>query len=311
MDYPKFFYPKNSLNLYGFKKEFNFLTSLYSSNKLPKVLMLTGPRGSGKSTLINHFLFYIFDKINYDKNSSSLLNSSILYNQFIKDIFQNIIYLEGSDFKSIKIEDIRNLKLKIQQSSIMNKDRFIILNDVELFNINSLNALLKIIEEPNKTDHFILINNKSKPLIDTIKSRSLEYKIILSENKKKEIIDQLVKLHNIQKVLDPKLSKLTPGNFLKYNYIFNELNISVDNKFLENLSLLINLYKKYKDILYFDIIFYLVDLYFNKLKNENIFDSERIFETKSFILENLNKYLTFNLSQNSLINAINNKLNNE
>ncbi len=311
MDYPKYFYPKNSLNLYGFKKEFNFLTSLYSSNKLPKVLMLTGSRGSGKSTLINHFLFSIFDKNNYDKNSSNLSSSSVLYKQFIKNIFQNIIFLEGADFKSIKIEDIRNLKSKIQQSSIMNKDRFIILNDVELFNINSLNALLKIIEEPNKTDHFILINNKSKPLIDTIKSRSLEYKIILSENKKKEIIDKLVKLHNIQTFLDPKYSRLTPGNFLKYNYIFNEHNISVDNKFQENLTLLIDLYKKYKDILYFDIIFYLLDFYFINLKNKNIFNNERIFETKSFILENLNKYLTFNLSENLLINAINNKLNNE
>ena len=29
--------------------------------------MLTGLKGSGKSTLINHFLFSIFDKENYDK----------------------------------------------------------------------------------------------------------------------------------------------------------------------------------------------------------------------------------------------------
>ena len=62
--------------------------------------------------------------------------------------------------KSIKVDDIRNLKSKILQSSIIDKDRFIILDDVELFNINSLNALLKIIEEPNKKNYFILINNK-------------------------------------------------------------------------------------------------------------------------------------------------------
>ena len=38
--------------------------------------------------------------------------------------------------------------------------------------------LLKIIEEPSKKNYFILINNKSKPILDTIKSRSLEIKII-------------------------------------------------------------------------------------------------------------------------------------
>ena len=29
--------------------------------------MLSGQKGSGKSTLINHLLFYIFDKNNYDE----------------------------------------------------------------------------------------------------------------------------------------------------------------------------------------------------------------------------------------------------
>ena len=29
--------------------------------------MLTGDKGSGKSTLINHFLFSIFDEKNYNK----------------------------------------------------------------------------------------------------------------------------------------------------------------------------------------------------------------------------------------------------
>ena len=32
----------------------------------------------------------------------------------------------------------------------MDNKRFIILDDVELFNINSINALLKVIEEPER-----------------------------------------------------------------------------------------------------------------------------------------------------------------
>ena len=310
MEYPKYFNPKNSRNLYGLENDFNFLTSLYSIKKLPKVLMLTGNKGCGKSTLINHFLFSIFDKKNYNKSGLSLLESSTLFYQFKNDIFQNIIYVKGLNFKSVKVEDIRNLKLKILQSSIINKDRFIVLDDVELFNTNSLNALLKIIEEPSKNNYFILINNKRKPLIDTIRSRSIEFKIILSEKVRIDTINKLIKLNNIEIVLDPETSQLSPGNFMKFNYICNEFDISTDKEFLENLSLLLNLYKKNKDSLFIDVVFYLAECYFKSLNNKSNIKSDKIYEIKSFVIKNLNKYITFNLSQNSLINAINSKLNN-
>ena len=309
MEYPKYFNPKYSVNLYGLQKNFLLLSSLYSNKKLPKVLMLSGAKGSGKSTLINHLLFSIFDENNYNIKKFNLLNESIFYKQFKSDIFQNIIYLKGSDFKAIKVEDIRNLKTKILQTTIINRDRFIILDDIELFNINSLNALLKIIEEPSKNNYFFLINNKSKPLLETIKSRSLELKIILSKKTKIEIINELIKYHKIEIFLDPISSNLTPGAYIKFNYIFKELNISINSKFPDNLSLLLNLHKKNKDSLFIDIILYLTDSYFKNLKVRNIIESNNSFENKHFILNNLNKYLTFNLNHNSLINAINNKLN--
>ena len=176
MDYPKYFNPKNSLKLFGLEENFNFLSSIYSKDKLPKVLMLSGLKGTGKSTLINHLLFSIFDSQNYNKSNHSLSDTSVFYKKFREGIFQNILYVKGSDFRSLKIEDIRNLKSVIQQSSMINSDRFIVLDDIELFNVNSLNALLKIIEEPSKKNYFILINNKTKPILDTIKSRSLELK---------------------------------------------------------------------------------------------------------------------------------------
>ena len=308
MDYPKYFNPKNSLKLFGLEENFNFLSSIYSKDKLPKVLMLSGLKGTGKSTLINHLLFSIFDSQNYNKSKHSLSDASVFYKKFKGGIFQNILYVKGSDFKSLKVEDIRNLKSVIQQSSIIDNDRFIVLDDIEVFNANSLNALLKIIEEPSKKNYFILINNKTKPILDTIKSRSLEVKIILNEIKRVMIIKELINFHNIKVILDPESSKLTPGNFLKFNYILDEYDISQINNFIDNLSKLLNLHKKNKDIIYIDLIFYLSDVYFTNLKDQNILKNDKIFELKSFVSVNLNKYLTLNLNQNSLINAINKKL---
>ena len=56
--------PKKSSALFGLQEEFDFLIDLLNTNKLPKILMLSGKKGSGKFTLINHFLNYIFDKKN-------------------------------------------------------------------------------------------------------------------------------------------------------------------------------------------------------------------------------------------------------
>ena len=87
MDYPKYFNPKYTLNLFGLEKYFNFLSSLYRIKKLPKILMLSGPKGIGKSTLINHFLFSIFDKENYNMNELYLSEKSIFYKQFKNEYF--------------------------------------------------------------------------------------------------------------------------------------------------------------------------------------------------------------------------------
>ena len=303
MDFPNYFNSKNSLNLYGLEKDFNFLSNLYSTKKLPNVLMLSGSKGCGKSTLINHFLFSIFDSVNYDRDKLIISDSSKLLKQLNNNIFQNIIYLQGSDFKSIKVDNIRDLKSKILKSSIVDKERFIILDDVELFNINSLNALLKIIEEPSKKNYFILINNKTKPLIDTIKSRCLEIKVILDEVKRVEIITKLVNFYKLDTIFDPNQSKLTPGNFLKFNYICHENKISLKSDFLDNLTLLLNLYKKNRNAIFINLVFYLADFFFKEMKDKNL-NIDKFYENKAYVLDNLNKFFTFNLSQNSLINAI-------
>ena len=154
MNYPIYFDSKNSNNLFGLNKNFKFLSNLYLEKNLPKVLMFTGNKGVGKATLVNHFLHSIFDERNYNKNNLTFQQNTIFGSQLRNNFFQNIIYINGADFKSVKIEDIRNLKKKILQSTISSKERFIIFDDIELFNHNSLNALLKIIEEPSEKNYF-------------------------------------------------------------------------------------------------------------------------------------------------------------
>ena len=302
--------PKNSLVLFGLGSKLDFLIKLYNLEKLPRVLMISGKKGVGKFTLVNHFLSYIYDKDNYDLKNKSINNKTQFYKQYLNNVFPNIIYLSGSNFKNIKIEDIRDLKSAILKTSISKKERFIILDDIEIFNINSLNALLKIIEEPSSNNYFVLINNKTKPLIETIYSRSLEIKVLLKNETRIKVIESLIKRNNLEVFIDFNSSNLTPGNFLSFNKIFEENKINVDEDFLKNLETLLNLYKKTKNINLINVILFLTDCYFYNLQEKKIDNIERVIENKSFVINNINKFILYNLNQNSLINAINIKLSN-
>jgi len=302
--------PKNSLVLFELSKKFDFLIRAYNSEKFPKVLMLSGEKGIGKFTLINHFLSYVYDKNNYDLESHTINNQTLFYKQYLKDLFPNIMYLSGNNFKSSKIEDIRNLKVTINKTSLSKNERFIILDDIELFNTNSLNALLKIIEEPNLNDYFVLINNKTRALVDTIYSRSFETKVFLPNDTKIRIINALIKRFNLKIFIDPKSTNLTPGNFLIFNDICGEHKIDYDDNFLNNLEILINLFKKNKDINLINMILSLTEYYFSSLQRKKIHNFESIIKNKNFIINNVNNFFKYNLNHNSLINAINDKLSN-
>ncbi len=303
--------PKNSLNLFGLDNFLDFLVNLFETKKLPKVLLISGNKGIGKFTLVNHFMTYIYDKDNYDYNTKNINANSPFYKQYSKNLFQNIIYLSGAKYKSVKIEEIRDLKSSIQKTSIKNEKRFIILDDVELFNLNGLNALLKIIEEPLSNNYFILINNKTRPLIDTIFSRCLELKIILNNQKREEIIDALIKKNSLETKIKFNSYYLTPGNFLIFNKISTEYDINVDDDFLKNLNLLLSIYKKNKDKNFINMIFFIANVHFYNLQKDNINDLDIIIEKKLFVLKNIDMFIKNNLNQNSLYNAISNKLINE
>ena len=272
--------------------------------------MLSGKKGSGKFTLINHFLTYIFDKKSYHLESKKINNQTFFYKQYLNSVFPNIIYLDGFNFKNVKVDDIRELKSKILKSNISQMDRFIILDDVELFNVNSLNALLKIIEEPTSNNFFLLINNKTRPIMQTIISRCLEFKILLSNENRIKIIESLIKNNSLNSVIDYKISNITPGNFYTFNSICEKNNIRIEEDFVNNLENILNLYKKNKDMNLMNLILFIADVYFHREIIDKKKNFEEIYEKKNYVINNINKFILFNLNQNSLINSITNKLSN-
>ena len=298
------FNPKKTTRLFGLENEFNLLKKMISSDKFPKTLMLTGNRGVGKSTMISHLMHYYFDKKTYNENENTFASESFFLNQFIENLFPNILYLNGSDYRNVRIDDIRKIINDLNKSPIKKDKRFIILDDIDSFNINSLNALLKIIEDPGKNNFFILINNKSNKLLNTIKSRSIEIKIMINNKDRLSISTSLLKYFNQDRIFDENLVSITPGNFLKFNYIFNNNSLDINEKFLTNLSNILRIYKKEKNIFYKEMLLFFVEYNFQKLKLQGMLNNKKFIEKKLMILQNINDFFLYNLNQNTLLSNL-------
>ena len=147
------FEPKKQLELYNFQKEFAHFRYLFENNKMPNKIMFSGQKGLGKSTLAYHLVnYFLSDKeefsynhekfiINEKNKSFKLIQNGTNPNFDLIDIMP--------DKKHIDIKQIRDLIIKMNKSSFNSKPRFILIDNTEYLNLNSINALLKILEEPN------------------------------------------------------------------------------------------------------------------------------------------------------------------
>ena len=195
----------------------------------------------------------------------------------------------------------------MQKSSIDNSKRFIIFDDVECLNVNCVNALLKTIEEPSDINYFIIINNQTQKILDTLKSRSIEIRFFLNKNEKINIIEKLALNFKIDKKINLNNSTLTPGMYLKFNKIVTEEKIDLDMSLITNIEKLLKLNKVKKDIDYFNFAIHLINqYYFNKSKNR--LNIENYNDSRINIIKKLHESNKLNLNQANLISELENHI---
>ena len=169
--------------LFGHKTLFSNLIYLDQIDKFPNKILLNGPKGIGKKLLVSHLLNYLYSKnneqlYNFKNNEYNINNnlSSLISTNSHPNIFK---VQKKKDKKIIDIDQIREMIKFTNQTSFNNERKFIIIEDINLLGINSANALLKSIEEPNNNTYYILINNSEFKILETIRSRCLEFKLSL------------------------------------------------------------------------------------------------------------------------------------
>lgn len=289
--------PSTQINLFGLNNFFLELTNLFDQKKFPNKILLSGEKGSGKCTLAYHIINYILSKdedFTYDKENFLIneQNKSFKLIQNRSNPNFNLIDIT-EDKKIIDINQIRDLISNMNKSSFNDKIRFVLIDNIEFLNKNSVNALLKILEEPNTNVHFILIHNNKK-ILPTLSSRCLNFKISLAHNQSIEIANSIFGENVLNKINQDLIHHyLTPGNF--YNLIKFSENFEVDLTAItlkEFITVIIeqNYYKKDNEIKY--MLYDFIELFFRNNNFSNLY---------SYFLKKIDDCKKFNLDEESLL----------
>lgn len=273
--------------------QYNILFTLKNSiknNKIHNSYLFSGPYGTGKTTLARVFSKSLnctnIDKINPCNECDSCKNVNLK---------NNIDIIEINAALKTKVDNIRDLIISTNYAPIHSRYKIYIIDEVHMLSINSFNALLKNLEEPNKYTKYILVTTKLTKIPDTILSRCLNFN--LKKISDKDIFYKLIKIlknenieydNNAIKYIPTFsngslrdainiLEKATIQRYKKITYknIKTVLNIPTDNILI---LLIYSVYKKdinnimkYVEILYKnDIDFYNVLLQFQFLLHKLI-----------------------------------------
>ena len=295
----------------GHKSLFKDFIYLDQIHKLPNKILLNGPKGIGKKLFVNHFLnyFYLKDtKLSYNLKNFEYNLSNNISKLISSNSHPNVLKIyKKNDKKIIDIDQIRDMIQFTNQTSFNNGRRFIIIENINLLGVNSANALLKSIEEPNNKIYFILINNSEFKTLETLKSRCLEFKLNLMNSEAIEIVNNYF---NSDKYIDINLDFINNYNSPSFlislvNFLENN-DLSIKECNIEDLLAYIIRKKLYSsDEFIKEYLNLFIELFF--YKNINI--SKKItFKIKKYFYLKLSFVKKYNLDFESFFLEFNDKL---
>ena len=215
--------------LFSHNKLFSHLLSLDLKKKLPSRILLTGNEGIGKCTFALHFINYLFSKnetTRYNLPENEINSESKSHNLINNLTHPNFYFINKLDEKkNIDIEQIRLMIDFLNKSSFNDYRKIILIDGVEDLNLNSGNALLKSLEESNLNNFFILIHNINKPILDTVRSRCLSYKLNYNFSDTRFILSDYFNDN-----LYDNLNFDFKGAFLSPKFLINHINFMDENK---------------------------------------------------------------------------------
>ena len=310
--------PKNQIRLFGYEYYFNSFAELYHKNKLPNTILLSGAKGSGKATFAYHFINYL---LSFNENDKYLIDNFSInpdnksYKNLCNYTHTNFLLLDNDKFgEKIKIEKVRNALKFLNKSTYLSSVKVILLDNAENLNLHSSNALLKVLEEADNKTFFFIIHNNNYKILNTIKSRCIEFKFFFTISQKKKILENIIYQYtddfDINKV-DDFFYFDSPGNILKYLLILKDSNVNFSKDKLSCIMYLIDEYKKNQDSQLLMFISMMIELFYNELSTINNKNLNLYFLNKFKLLRKIKDTEKFNLDKKNLFIFLQDTLKNE
>ena len=146
------------------KRALYFFKQTILKNRLAHLYLIVGPKGSGKSELVNDVCYLI---LNQGKPESPHFKLQIKERNV-----QNLLVIEP-DGLSIKKDQILMLQSEFSKTALVSGPRIYVLKGIEKISTAAANSLLKFMEEPQSHNvyGFLLAEDKEN-VLRTIQSRS-------------------------------------------------------------------------------------------------------------------------------------------
>jgi DNA polymerase-3 subunit delta' len=301
------FLPNKQEKLFSYDQYFKLFSKLYKNNLLPNNILLSGQPGLGKSTFAYHFINsilsnkedYSYDFINFTINP---LNRS--FRLINKQYHPNFYLIENFVVKqSISIKQVKDMINYLNKTNYEKNVKFILIDNAEYLNLHSVNALLKIIEEHNLNTFVIIIHNSSIKLVETLKSRCIEFKIFFSNQEKQKILENLLTYYDLKININlfEKIKSFydSPGIILNLVKLINEAAIDVsDPNLISVISNLMEYISRNKNNTNLNLLQNTIELFFfQELKKTN--NKNKISLNCSKVLESLNSLRKYNIDMNN------------
>lgn len=196
--------------------------SYLSTKTLPHALLLVGPKGLGKKA----FAIGLAQIILCKKNESNACGACDYCHWFTNATHPDYIHLTPLEKKSvIGIDAIRQVKAKLCETTMSGKPFVVVIDKASQLTVESANALLKLLEEPQSA-HFILLAENRSELLPTISSRTQAVTF-------KPVSDEKVCSYLVEKGFDSQLSFLLDGSPLLADERLSEANLSLRTNCIE------------------------------------------------------------------------------
>lgn len=180
-------------NIAGHENIKNILSNNINTKNILHSYLFIGEDGIGKKMLAKEFAKAILCT-SENNRPCNICKSCVEFNTNNNANF-NLINEEGS---AIKIEQIRNMQVKIAEKPINSNYKVYLINDAELMTQEAQNCLLKTLEEPPEYIVIILITSNENKVLNTIKSRCMKlYFNNLDKNSVKKVLTEKFEMEDI------------------------------------------------------------------------------------------------------------------